>query len=85
MTNQASEDELSADDLTALLFDHFDNSMPVEVDRHYGEHLLYRLIRTEKLKLLAEVREQAIPNPTTPAGKNEFVSLEALSKLEAEL
>ena len=43
------------------------------------------IIRTEKLKLLAEVRERAIPNPTTPAGENEFVSLEVLTKLEAEL
>ena len=43
------------------------------------------LIRTEKLKLLSEVRERAIPNPTTPAGDNEFVPLDELTKLEAEL
>lgn len=46
---------------------------------------LRSLIRTEKIKLLAEVRERAIPNPTTPAGDNEFVPLETLTKLEAEL
>lgn len=43
------------------------------------------LIRNEKLKLLAEAKKRVIPNPTTPAGDNEFVPLYELAKMEAEL
>ena len=55
------------------------------MDKATAKKELLAIIRTEKLKLLDEVRERAIPNPTTPAGENELVQLEVLTKLEAEL
>ena len=80
-TNQASED-LEAK-INTIIFARF-YDIP-DKQRSTIVKNLQALIRTEKLKLLAEVRERAIPNPTTPAGENEFVSLEVLTKLEAEL
>jgi len=68
-TNQASEELINAfiekwaGDHAAHLLDNDDND---------GERLrqaIEDLIRTEKLKLLAEVRERAIPSPTSPAGQ----------------
>lgn len=85
MSNQASEDELATN--IDKIIEYWDFS-PFQdedsrIERVHKE--IESLIRTEKLKLLAEVRERAIPNPTTPAGDNEFVPLEVLTKLEAEL
>ena len=82
MTNQASEDELRAEILTE--FKQVHKLAPADYTENCT-NIVMSLIRTEKLKLLAEVRERAIPSPTTPAGENEFVPLEALAKLEAEL
>ena len=75
-TNQASEDELERKVDTITL-----------AGWRYGRQKeeVLELIRTEKLKLLAEVGERAIPNPTTPAGDNEFVPLDEIDKLGAEL
>lgn len=87
-TNQASEDELNTrikELLIALLLMNQRDSDGIDEYADFCIRDAKKLIRTEKLKLLAEVRERAIPNPTTPAGENEFVSLEALNKMEAEL
>lgn len=79
MTNQASEDELTK----ALL----------GFKGGYGRHSLssiQSLIRTEKLKLLAEVRERVV-GEDTPGLTNIMIAAEhakqlaALTKLEAEL
>lgn len=86
-TNQASEDELR--DMLLMLQERYANSLSdvfltdTQVDV-LAEDLL-PFIRNEKLKLLAEVGERVIPNPTTPAGDNEFVPLDEIDKLEAEL
>ena len=87
-TNQASEDELQRYHLSSCAKYETLRGIYPNDRRLTGDPCscgIESLIRNEKLKLLAEVRERAIPNPTTPAGENEFVSLEALNKLEAEL
>jgi hypothetical protein len=90
-TNQASEDRLDTD---TQIMHKIDYILYSEHEQPFskGDALLMLIrnqieahVRTEKLKLLAEVRERAIPSPTTPAGENEFVPLKALTKLEAEL
>ena len=81
-TNQASEDELRAEILTE--FKQVYRLAPDDYTENCT-NVVMSIIRTEKLKLLAEVRERAIPNPTTPAGENEFVPLDELTQLEAEL
>mgnify|MGYP006921434158 CR=1 FL=1 len=77
-----NQDELRAEILTE--FKQVHKLAPADYTENCT-NVVMSIIRTEKLKLLAEVRERAIPNPTTPAGENEFVPLEVLTKLEAEL
>lgn len=98
-TNQASEDELktkASDSSSEASYTIIPDTVYIikKIRGHTTIHItskqeakeaIQTLIRTEKLKLLAEVRERAIPNPTTPAGDNEFVPLDELAKLEAEL
>lgn len=61
-TNQASEDELQANVLE-IIESHFKPTgyslMPLNATKR-----IMQLIRTEKLKLLAEVRERVVDKPT---------------------
>lgn len=75
MGNQASEDELKLMNDIALVIGSYPYSNTRNLDVHHATKELIALIRTEKLKLLAEVREQ-----TTI-----FKFSEVLNKLEAEL
>ena len=98
MSNQASEDELKEriGNLHAYNFDGDDVTVKVMVDEDNLESIakyVKSLIRTEKLKLLAEVREQAGEYELNMHGFYDkdvsdqitAVPLEALTKLEAEL
>ena len=103
--NKASEDELKEriGNLHAYNFDGDDVTVKVMVDEDILESIakfVEALIRTEKLKLLAEVRERVIGEDenmtelepygdrySTVCDRNAFRSeqLESLNKLEAEL
>ncbi len=100
--NQASEDELKEriGNLHAYNFDGDDVTVKVLVDEDILESIakyVKALIRTEKLKLLAEVRERVVGRlePQTENGllpdradrRNQLRTeqLETLAKLEAEL
>ena len=89
MTNQASESELREQINSALFADDF----PIlnEIEKDAVDRIL-AIIRTEKLKLLAEVRERAQSMPIhggtdsyRPSKYVQAVSIDALTKLEAEL
>ena len=94
-TNQASEDELKEriGNLHAYNFDGDDVTVKVMVDEDILESIakyVKALIRTEKLKLLAEVRERVVgedePGVTNIMIAAEHVKqIKALNKLEAEL
>ena len=78
-TNQASEDELKEriGNLHAYNFDGDDVTVKVMVDEDILESIakyVKALIRTEKLKLLAEVRERVV-------GEGDLVDVEILKKL----
>ena len=88
-TNQASEDELKdrIGNLHAYNFDGDDVTVKVMVDEDILESIakyVKALIRTEKLKLLAEVRER-VEEMYTPAFCVNAVSISEIDKLEAEL
>lgn len=85
MTNQASEELRRAiGECLGIFPEEFDEYLPNNVGKKNIDAIEH-LIRTEKLKLLAEAKKRVIPNPTTPAGDNEFLPLYELTKLEAEL
>jgi hypothetical protein len=87
MTNQASGDELEAK-LNTIIFARF-YDIP-DKQRSTVVKNLQALIRTEKLKLLAEVRERVV-GKDEPGITNIMIAAEhvrqnkALTKLEAEL
>jgi len=96
MTNQASEDELR-ESIDALL-ERWRNILTHKGDGNGDEYYqsevvddIQELIRTEKLKLLDEVRERQIPVIALKAKKPhdevqiQAVPIESLSELEAEL
>ena len=87
-TNQASEDE-QIDDVLTNAIDYYISGNGVQPE---AISRVKSLIRTEKLKLLAEVREQAQSMPIhggtdsySPSKYVQAVSIDALTKLEAEL
>ena len=94
MTNQASEDELREKINSALFADDFPILNDIEKD---AVDRILAIIRTEKLKLLAEVRERVVgenePEFNTPKpeignmARNRLreAQIESLTKLEAEL
>ncbi len=93
-TNQASEDELRAEILTE--FKQVHKLAPADYTENCT-NVVMSIIRTEKLKLLAEVRERVVGRlePQTENGllpdradrRNQLRTeqLETLAKLEAEL
>ena len=91
-TNQASEDELRAEILTE--FKQVHKLAPADYTENCT-NVVMSIIRTEKLKLLAEVRERVVgedlPLNTTPdTGQRIYNKVKAnertaLTKLEAEL
>ena len=87
MTNQASEDELRAEVLTE--FKQVHRLAPADYTENCT-NIVMSLIRTEKLKLLAEVRERVV-GEDEPGVTNIMIAAEhakqikALTKLEAEL
>ena len=96
-TNQASADELRAEILTE--FKQVHKLAPADYTENCT-NIVMSIIRTEKLKLLAEVRERVIGEDenmtelepygdrySTVCDRNAFRSeqLESLNKLEAEL
>ena len=95
-TNQASEDELrTLDDILSQAFTDGASDTMWKNDRHVeifatAKKELQALIRTEKLKLLAEVRERVVGGDE-PGITNIMIAAEhaeqrtALNKLEAEL
>ena len=96
MTNQASEDDELKDRLTKLISqDGWVDTQEVDVEGQVAA--IQALIRTEKLKLLAEVRERVVgedlPLPeeimaqtgTRLYNKIKSEERETLAKLEAEL
>ena len=97
MSNQASEDELR-ESIDALL-ERWRNILTYKGDGNGDEYYqseviddIQEIIRTEKLKLLAEVRERAQSMPIhggtdsySPSKYVQAVSIDALTKLEAEL
>ncbi len=91
MTNQASEDELRAEILTE--FKQVHKLAPADYTENCT-NVVMSLIRTEKLKLLAEVRAgeklSAYPLRETGSGVLEpvheyAIPVSSLNKLEAEL
>lgn len=70
-TNQASEDELRAEILTE--FKQVHKLAPADYTENCT-NVVMSIIRTEKLKLLAEVRERVV-------GEGDFVDAEILKKL----
>jgi hypothetical protein len=90
MTNQASEDELDT-----VLKQHREWMRGIRTDHLIGTNhaetksAIQAIICTEKLKLLAEVREQKKTYLTELAWKNaateDAVPIEVLTKLEAEI
>ena len=98
MTNQASEEELRAEILTE--FKQVHKLAPADYTENCT-NVVMSIIRTEKLKLLAEVRERVIgendrgtiTNPDSPSYGEPYESVMAdkdeqraeLDKLEAEL
>ena len=102
-TNQASEDELKKriGNLHAYNFDGDDVTVKVMVDEDILESIakfVEAIIRTEKLKLLAEVRERVVGNVVCTCGCNfrdgclcldktelRTEQYDLLNKLEAEL
>jgi hypothetical protein len=98
MTNQASEDELMAEILTE--FKQVHKLAPADYTENCT-NVVMSLIRTEKLKLLAEVRERVIgendrgtiTDPDSPSYGEQYESAmadkddlrAALTQLEAEL
>lgn len=93
-TNQASEDELR--DLVIRVMRYANLLSPRKLNEPVDPMVNYAIggtvadikaiIRTEKLKLLAEVRERAemvVGNVFDPSG--EYVSVSEIDKLEAEL
>ena len=103
MSNQASEDELKEriGNLHAYNFDGDDVTVKVMVDEDILERIakyVKAIIRTEKLKLLAEVRERVVGNIVCTCGCNfgdgclcldktelRTEQYELLTKLETEL
>ena len=97
MSNQASEDELKKriGNLHAYNFDGDDVTVKVMVDEDILESIakfVKAIIRTEKLKLLAEVRERVIGESQPDIGDSShernilrLEQRELLTKLEAEL
>ena len=91
MSNQASEDELQTA-VNRCFIPHDDHSWPCVGCKSTRDNIV-NLIRTEKLKLLSEVREQAGEYELNMHGfydkdvsdKITAVPLEALTKLDAEL
>ena len=86
MTNQASKDELRAEILTE--FKQVHKLAPADYTENCT-NVVMSIIRTEKLKLLAEVRERVI-GETSELDSNGRYNLKveqraALTKLEAEL
>ena len=85
MTNQASEDVVDSILSTLGIVDRKSGNRPGQIQ------VVKQIIRTEKLKLLAEVRERQIPVIALKAKKPhdevqiQAVPIEALNKLEAEL
>ena len=92
MGNQASEDELKKriGNLHAYNYEGDDVTVKVMVDEDILESIaefVEALIRTEKLKLLAEVRERVVER-YEDEGDADFITeaqYEQLTKLEAEL
>ena len=89
MTNQASEDELRAEILTEFRQVH--KLAPADYTENCT-NVVMSLIRTEKLKLLAEVRERVVGEDQPDIGDSSHErnilrreEREALTKLEAEL
>ena len=93
-TNQASEDELMGE-LRLLYVRRISSNLSLAEYMLETRQLIQKLIRTEKLKLLAEVRERVVgedlPLNTTPdTGQRIYNKVKAnertaLTKLEAEL
>ena len=101
MSNQASEDELSLE-IDGYIDDiRYNNEVPFDERLESAKKSIKHLVRTEKLKLLAEVRERVIgenergtiTNPDIPSYGEQYESTLAdkdelraeLAKLEAEL
>ena len=87
MTNQASEDELQIElELLykCIWYDIADGLDRKELWIKEIGFVVRRLIRTEKLKLLAEVRER-VQEVYTPALRVDAVLISEIDKLEAEL
>ena len=85
-TNQASEDELSLEIDDYIDDIRYNNEVPFDERLESAKKSIKHLIRTEKLKLLAAVRERAemvVGNVFDPGG--EYVSMSEIDKLEAEL
>ena len=91
MTNQASEDDELKDRLTKLISqDGWVDTQEVDVEGQVAA--IQALIRTEKLKLLADVRERVVGEEQPDIGDSSHErnilrreEREALAKLEAEL
>ena len=89
MTNQASEDELMGE-LRLLYGRRISSNLSLAEYMLETRQLIQKLIRTEKLKLLDEVRERVI-GEDEPGVTNIMIAAEhakqriALTKLEAEL
>ena len=89
MTNQASEDELMGE-LRLLYGRRISSNLSLAEYMLETRQLIQKLIRTEKLKLLAEVRERVV-GEDEPGVTNIMIAAEhakqikALNKLEAEL
>ena len=89
MTNQASEDELQARIDQLYIDTGRSKGSPRITPRDFDRHIK-TIIRTEKLKLLAEVRERVI-GEDEPGVTNIMIAAEhakqrnVLTKLEAEL
>ena len=85
MTNQASEDIVDSILSTLGIVDRKSGNRPGQIE------VVKQIIRTEKLKLLAEVREQKLwvdisdDKSKTTKWRTEAVPVDALNKLEAEL
>ena len=80
-TNQASEDELRAEILTE--FKQVHKLAPTDYTENCT-NVVMSIIRTEKLKLLDEVRERA-QEVYTPVFRVDAVLISELNRLEAEL
>ena len=80
-TNQASEDELRAEILTE--FKQVHKLAPDDYTENCT-NVVMSIIRTEKLKLLDEVRER-VQEVYTPALRVDAVLIREIDKLEAEL